>query len=221
MRASVATVKVTEALAMDGCPLCALHLQAEQAFFSAFFREMIMDGRSQGELGKQGLCPHHLHLVMEAPDKLGAALALRTLLQAAMAAPDAPNDGCYACSCLERTDRQSAQIIGDYFTSAEGSAQFEPAIERFCLPHIAYLIRVNMPRWRERMGTAFSCSCREGARRKLREMTSELDWFVRKFDYRMAAEPWRGTEDIVQRAAEKLGGKAGCRVWPEARRNPH
>lgn len=212
MRESVATVKISEALEGGKCALCTLHQEAEGAFLGAFFREMVMDGKSQADLGKQGLCPYHLHLIGEAPDKLGAALALRTLVGTAMTNPQGSYGGCFACSILEKTDQRFAQIIGDYYTSAEGSPLFESTIDRFCLPHVTYLLAVNMPRWREKMGGAFKYLCHEACKHNLQDLAADLEWFIKKFDYRMAEESWRGTEDIVQRVVEKLAGKAGCHI---------
>ena len=77
-------------------------------------------------------------------------------------------------------------------------------------PH-AYLLAVNMPRWRTRTASEFEEWCRQGAARSLEGLLSELEWFIKKFDYRMRDEPWRGTEDIVQRVVEKLAGKKGGR----------
>ena len=211
MRESVVNSRVFEAMAKPACALCTLHQEMEDRFIESFFAEMVMDGKSQAELAKQGLCRYHLYLVLETPDKLGAALALRTLVNAALAKPgEFSGWSCFACRKLERADRQHAEIMGDFFACGN-SAWLKAAAEHLCLPHLDYLLEVNLPRWRAKTSAEFESLCRQGSRQSLESMTSELEWFIKKFDYRMRDEPWNGTEDIVQRAVEKLAGRKGGR----------
>ncbi|MBE5768438.1 MAG: ABC transporter substrate-binding protein [Clostridiales bacterium] len=37
-------------------------------------------------------------------------------------------------------------------------------------------------------------------------MQEELDWFIKKFDYRFAKEPWNNSRDAVERTVNKLRG---------------
>lgn len=211
MRVSIATAAVIEALEQKQCAFCLLRSRAENAFMASFFREMVMDEKCLAGLSKQGFCSHHFRLVLAFHDKLGTAMALRTIVKAALDDPlkQGP-DSCYICGALSPADRQRAEIAGDLFAAdAEGHGLLESAMEFFCRPHMTWLLSVNLPRWDGRVAKEFESLCREACLRSLKKLAGELDWFVKKSDYRMVDAPWHGTEDVAERVINKLSGITG------------
>ena len=204
MQRSVATVSVEEFLGGRECPLCGLQRETEARFFASFFREMVMDGDCRAGLAREGLCPRHLRLIGEAHDKLGAALALQTLVESAEAREG--RSGCYACHRLGEALRQYARIIAElYLGGGEGRRAIEEG-PAFCLPHTEILLAVEPPRFAGKKAEEFRSFCRARRAKVLAGLSEDLAWFIRKFDYRMAEEPWRGAEDAVERAVAQLAG---------------
>ncbi|MGQ9779000.1 MAG: DUF6062 family protein [Bacillota bacterium] len=210
MRRSVATLAVEEFLAGPGCPLCGLQREIERRFLASFFREMVMDGDCRAGLAREGLCTRHLRLIGEAPDKLGAALSLQTLVESAEARTG--RSGCYACHHIADALRQYTRTIAElYLGGGEGRRKLEEA-PAFCLPHTELLLTVEMPRLAGKKAEEFKAFCRERRRQTLARLDEDLARFIRKFDYRMAAEPWDGAEEAVERAVVVLGGEEGSEV---------
>lgn len=210
MRRSVATLAVEEYLTGPGCPLCGLQREAERRFLASFFREMVMDGDCRAGLAREGLCPRHLRLIGEAHDKLGAALALQTLVESAAAREG--RSGCYACHHLGEALRQYARTIAElYLGGGEGRQKLEEA-PAFCLPHTELLLTVEMPRFAGKKAEEFKAFYRDRRGQTLALLAEDLARFIRKFDYRRAAEPWDGAEEAVERAVAVLGGEEGSEV---------
>lgn len=214
MLESVATAPVLAALAENACPLCTLRRQAESALLESFFREMVMDGRCREALMREGLCSHHLQLILAAPDKLGGALALKALVEAHLCHPGAARaTSCYICGFLARTEGRHAGVLLDLFDSGgEGRRAIEAAPAGFCLPHLDVLEACRAPRQSSAQEREFREYCGRTRQKVLQELDRDLGWFIRKFDYRMAGEPWRGAEDAVERAVRALAGLPGLRL---------
>ncbi|NLG83302.1 MAG: hypothetical protein GX493_01555 [Firmicutes bacterium] len=211
MRRSVATLAVEEFLTGPGCPFCGLQRETEKRFLGSFFREMVMDGDCRAGLAREGLCTRHLRLIGEAPDKLGAALSLQTLVESAKTRTG--RSGCYVCRHIAEALRQYAQIVAELYLEEEGRRKLAEA-PAFCLPHTELLLAVEMPRLAGKKTEEFKTFCRERRRRTLASLAEDLARFIRKFDYRMAGEPWNGTEEAVARAVLILTGEEGSETLP-------
>ena len=40
----------------------------------------------------------------------------------------------------------------------------------------------------------------------MKRMLEDVEWFINKFDYRYQDEPWKNSEDAMQRTLTKLNG---------------
>ena len=43
-------------------------------------------------------------------------------------------------------------------------------------------------------------------KQNLERITEDVDWFIKKFDYRYQDESWKNSKDAVERAILKLSG---------------
>jgi hypothetical protein len=71
------------------------------------------------------------------------------------------------------------------------------AATRFCLPHIGELMCKNDKALNAAL-TANMAVCME-------ELNGDIEWFIKKFDYLYADEPWKNAKDAVERAVRLLG----------------
>ena len=76
----------------------------------------------------------------------------------------------------------------------------------FCLPHYRMLLEYAGKRMGKRSFSDFSDDLYRINERYLEELSSDVSWFCKKFDYRFDDEPWYNSKDSVKRAVAFLGG---------------
>lgn len=114
------------------------------------------------------------------------------------------------CMICKKVDAAMARytytMLYLFRTSNEFKSQFESS-SGLCLHHIQLSIRIAL----EQFGTA---GCGEWLKsvlpivlQSLERLDGELDWFIKKFDYRYRQEPWGTSEDSLVRSLQKLVGE--------------
>ena len=227
MKQAIETIPIWDAFQENTeCPLCVLTQQIEDSFLTSYLEELVMDSQYRKKVVQNGFCNDHLYKLLNRRDKLGLALTLESILSGIIssdlgamnaALPDkAQRVGqcfqCLACEHIAGFIRQHCELIIRMYRDDK---EFRDAFARskgFCIPHTFALAESvkdgpRSDRSKEIVTLAFDL-----LRANLERLSGELEWFIKKHDYRFADTPWNGTEDSVARAIQKLVGLRGIKL---------
>lgn len=216
MKERIYTIPLTEVVAPGvGCPFCLLAARAEGALLRLYLEGMLVDVEWRGRILRDWLCPRHLAGLQMEGRKLGGAIIVQALLQAALAelghengAASLPAWGtsCLACQDIGRAVCQHAEAyIHTWIAEAEFRTLAAKA-DPFCLPHLSLLHR-EAGRLPGRQRDPLRAELLRFEEAALRPLLGEVDWFIKKFDVRFREAPWQGAEDAVERAVAILAGE--------------
>ena len=151
MKERIYTIPLTEVVAPGaGCPFCLLAAKAEEALLRLYLEGMLVDVEWRGRILRDWLCPRHLAGLQMQGRKLGGAIIVQALLQAALAELGRRNGpvslpawgtSCLACQDMARIVCQHAEAyLYTWIAEAEFRALAAKA-DPFCLPHLSLLHR--------------------------------------------------------------------------------
>lgn len=150
-------------------------------------------------------------------DKLnGKAAAARKQTQEAAERLSAMSGTCIICDSIkENIDRYLHTFFHLYKNDGDFRRAYE-ASKGLCLPDAAALGKLAADELPARDAADFVELTVELMRKNLKRTEDDIAWFIKKFDYRFEAEPWRDSKDAVERTANKLRGwSCGAEPWPE------
>lgn len=136
----------------------------------------------------------------------GKAKDAREALRAAADEIAALSGSCILCASVEETMGRWAHT---FFHLYQHDAEFRKTFENgkgVCLPDLALLLRTAAEELPAKEAAAFARTAAELQRRKAERMQEDIDWFVKKYDYRYTAEPWKNSRDAVERTVNLLRG---------------
>ena len=114
--------------------------------------------------------------------------------------------GCVVCESIqENMDR----YLYTFFHLYGHDADFQEALSKskgFCVPDVGLLLE-KAPAQLNHKELADFCRLLAGlTEQNLSRLQEDIDWFIKKFDYRFEAEPWGNSRDAVERTVNKLNG---------------
>lgn len=231
-------VKVQEALAQGGCPICRIGHDSGRRFLWGFLYERVNDPYSREEvLASRGFCARHAWALGEFHDALGVAIVYRHLLQqlgrdirrgsnppppgrrrgvadlaVRLRAALRPTRECPLCAHLRQAENSALHALVKRVDQPEVRERLSGP-SALCLPHfLAGLPLADNPAAASRLIDAELAA--------LAAATHDLDEFIRKHDYRFSAEgltpgqavSWaRAIELLVGR--DPLEGRGGWSPW--------
>ncbi|MEN9938900.1 MAG: hypothetical protein RLZZ387_5479 [Chloroflexota bacterium] len=217
-----------EALAGPECAVCALLRRSLRRYIDAICYEGVGDQRTRAVIrAARGFCPEHGRMLRAARDALGAAIVHRDVLSTLMrelgdahhtprtlearlrravrrgqgGAILAPERPCPACAVLREQEEVFAGGLARHV--ADGSlAEALRDSAGLCVPHL----RSTLGRAPDAQGFD---RLREAQLAVWRRLADELDEFIRKQDYRFAAERSGAEGDSWSRAIALVSGEPG------------
>ncbi len=114
-----------------------------------------------------------------------------------------------SCVLCDSVRENMERYLHTVFHLVRSDSEFRRALMQgkgVCLPHLADLMRTAP---RELSGKELAefveglCSNQAKQAERIQE---DISWFIRKFDYRFSAEPWKNSQDAVPRTVNKLRG---------------
>lgn len=75
-----------------------------------------------------------------------------------------------------------------------------------CLPHAVQLLKLAPQELPNRELSAFADLICKLETEAFDRIQGDVSWFIKKFDYRFQAEPWKDSRDAVERSVNKLRG---------------
>ena len=216
-----------EASAADhscGCALCALYRKLEENELELILGASMMEPDVRIKTNKQGFCKTHYDMMFVRKNRLGMALTLEShldeiakdirgggkagLLHAAGEKPMKRvrelEDSCYVCGRINKNfDRMLETAIYLYKIDSAFRKKLKSQ-PMFCLPHYRMLLEKGKAKLSKSDFLALAADSADVVENYLDELSNDVSWFCKKFDYRYDEEPWYNSKDAVERAIKFL-----------------
>jgi len=218
------------------CAICAMRdgLEASAVNFLMGPGVAYMEDDVRMQTNAAGFCRAHYRLLLEGKNRLGIALMLHThymqinqemadLMDAAAGAkrglfrrnaggeqmaPKASQliTACYICAMIERNFSKYIETFFEMFGNEDSVREKIAGGAGFCMGHFA-LIMDEAPRLMSAKSLAkFYEIVIPLQKAQMARMEGELDWFIKKFDYRFADADWKTSKDAIERGISKIAG---------------
>ena len=233
MKEKLHTIPVNEAFDTDcECPLCVMHKSLEDKAIDFTMGPSYMEDDVRGETSRLGFCQKHLEQLYQNQNRLGLALILKShmdLLMKEVVKQTGANgklpvpsllkkkgeqsglsthlekvmSTCYICEKIENTfERYMATLFHLYRTEKEFQHKFT-ACKGFCTNHYSLLHSLAPKFLRGEELKDFIKELDTLYIENMKRVRDDLEWFINKFDYRYAEEPWKNAKDALTRAMLK------------------
>jgi len=113
---------------------------------------------------------------------------------------------CIVCDRIEYTMNRYLDVLFWMFFEQEGFRELFEKKKRYCLFHLAELLRGAAKYLNQNQAVEFLKTLSSLQLEGMNTMAEELEWFTLKFDYRNKDKPWGNSKDAVPRAISLLGG---------------
>lgn len=118
----------------------------------------------------------------------------------------AMSHSCIMCNSInENMERYLHTFFHLYKTDTDFRHKFESS-KGLCLPHMADLLRTAPQELPGKDVGDFVSKLIAMQTANFDRMQEDISWFIKKFDYRYTAEPWKNSQDAVERTVNKLRG---------------
>ena len=208
-----------EASAADkscGCPICALYNKLEEDELDLILGASMMEPDVRIKTNEMGFCQKHFEMMLTRKNRLGLALMLESHLAqvskeangfGALKKIGKMNDSCYICSRIEyHIDRMFETAVWLYETDRAFERKMENQ-QYFCLPHYQKFLEVAKDNLKRSKYADFERLVSRINNTYLTEVTADVSWFCKKFDYRYDEEPWGNAKDSIERSVKFLVGE--------------
>ena len=208
-----------------GCPMCALYRKLEADELSLILGASMMEPDVRIQTNKKGFCSKHYDKMLKMSNRLSLALILeshlaevRSSVEKGSALPFfAPKDktvsamaeleaSCYVCDRIENNMQhmiETAVILWDRDPEFKNKLDAQPY---FCLPHYRRLLEYAKSKLSKKAFADFSSALLSVQSAYSEELSGDVSWFCKKFDYRYENEPWGNSKDAIERAIKFLNG---------------
>ena len=230
MKEQLYTIPVNEAFEKDcECPVCAMRQSLEKASIEYTLGPSYMEDDVRMVTDKVGFCASHVKELYKQQNRLGLALILkthmdRTILEAEKLSKGPMTGGglfkkkdtaplvaymnkiensCFVCERVEKVfHRYIATVFYLYEKEAEFRRKFAQA-KGFCNQHYALLYAEASNHLSGSMLSEFGEELSKAYLENMKRVRDDLSWFIDKFDYRYADEPWKNSKDAIPRSILK------------------
>lgn len=220
------TIRITEAMNKKcGCPLCAVEEKLVSDELERILGAAMMEPDVRVKTNEQGFCTAHLEAMLKMSNKLSLALMLQThLIQLSkklykdavpllkntpdpkkqLSVLDKKRRSCYLCARISGFMNATYAAFAYMYKSDDG---FDEKIRQqpyFCLSHTRLLLEAGARELSKDGYRAFCKTLNDVNSAYADELSGDIDWFCKKFDYRYKDEDWKNSKDSVERAVKFL-----------------
>ena len=115
-------------------------------------------------------------------------------------------DSCYACS---RMDDRMNSYFSTFFHLWKTEEEFRNKVKNgngFCLEHFGRILQEGKDKLNPDTYSQMVQVLIPIQKNNFKRLEEELEWFIKKFDYRFKDEPWKNSKDSVERGILKTSG---------------
>ena len=114
-----------------------------------------------------------------------------------------------SCVVCDSINENMGRYFHTFFHLYKNESDFRRAFANgkgVCLPHAAELMRFAPQELSSKELSEFADTLARLETEAFDRLQEDISWFIKKFDYRYAAEPWKDSRDAVERSVNKLRG---------------
>ncbi|MCX4269894.1 MAG: DUF6062 family protein [Lachnospiraceae bacterium] len=233
MKEKLYTIPVNDAFSVNcECPICAMKKKLEEDAVDYTMGPSYMEDDTRMKTDQMGFCEKHMRMLWEKNNRLGLALISSTHMKKLIqetetrAAQGVEKGGffkkvkedpvveylkqleasCFVCERIRLSFERYIMTIcylwksdGEFRKKYEGSKGFCNEHYRVLLEHAPlHLSGKQLEEFREATSRIYL--------ENMKRVLEDVEWFINKFDYRYQDEPWKNSEDAMQRTLTKLNG---------------
>lgn len=233
MKEKLYTIPVSEAFEADGeCPICNMRKKLETDAIDYTMGPSYMEDDVREATSRLGFCEKHLEQLYKNQNRLGLALILKTHMDKIvrdvekhtgsgikLSSPsffkkkgetsgvvhylNELDDHCFVCEKIDGTfDRYIATIFHLYHTEDSFRKKFNSS-KGFCTSHYKALYSAAPEYLSGSELNDFIKELNKLYLENMKRVRDDLEWFINKFDYRYADEPWKNAKDALPRSMQK------------------
>ena len=209
-----------------GCPLCLLYRKLQNDEIDIILGASMMEPDIRIKTNDMGFCHSHYGMMLRRKRMLGMGLILESHLAevknklngkgslisktgASMKELSRLNSECYVCS---RIDKNLLMMIATTVYLFETDTNFKAKLKRapyFCIPHYEATLSYAEKKMSKKAFKELYEAMHEVNENYITNLSSDVSWFCKKFDYRYDEEPWYNAKDSVYRSIKFLSGELG------------
>lgn len=231
MKEKIYTIPVNDAFNVDcECPVCAMRKSLETDAIEYTMGPSYMEDDVREATSRLGFCEKHLGMMYKNQNRLGLSLILKTHMdkvikdveKASSSKISLPSlfkkssgssevvsyienldDTCFVCEKIEGTfDRYIDTLFYLYHTEESFRTKFSES-KGFCIDHYKLLYKEAPKHFSGEELNEFIKILNRLYLDNMKRVRDDLEWFINKFDYRYAEEPWKNAKDALPRAMQK------------------
>lgn len=235
MKEKIYSIPVNDAFnAKCECPVCSMYKTLEDNAVEYTMGPSYMEDDTRALTDANGFCKRHMQMIYESGNKLGIALIMKTHFDRILKdiTPlsdtvqvkkrifgktevngieradylDKLNNSCFGCN---RINNVFDRYIDTIFFLWKGDSEFKEKFSKcqgFCNEHYSLLLKEAHKRLSGQALEDFCSVLSQLYISNMERVRDDLDWFINKFDYRYANEPWKNSKDAIPRAMTKTNG---------------
>ncbi len=233
MKEKIYTIPVNEAFTSNcSCPFCKLYDDLELSSLDFILGPSYMESDIRMETNKIGFCKNHYEKMTKGKNLLGVGLMSHThlqdiiknienlkgisqkntLLKKDKTQPvssyiNSLENSCYVCN---RIDSIFSMYIDTFFYLYKNDKDMNnklDIIEGFCLPHFSMLISKGIDKLSQKEYEIFKEKIITKELSKLNALSSDLELYTNKFDYKYKDVPYGNSKTSIPRAKSLLFGE--------------
>lgn len=231
MKEKLYTIPVNEAFGAEcECPLCAMKKKLETDAVEYTMGPSYMEDDIREATSRMGFCEKHLNQLYQNQNRLGLALMLKSHMDKTILTVekhsgakvtasslfrkkseesplvvflDTVEKSCFVCDKINTTfQRYLATIFHLYHTDHDFREKFK-ASKGFCSEHFKMLYKEAPSNLKGDELSNFITELNALYLDNMKRVRDDLEWFINKFDYRYADEPWKNAKDALPRSMQK------------------
>ncbi len=230
MKEQLYTIPVHDAFHSDSeCPICTLYQELEQNTIEYTMGPSYMEDDNRAMTDRLGFCRHHIQMLYKQKNRLGLALMLKThtdktindLKELSKTKPAAAGFfkraelspvGSYIqeleghCFICERMEDTFHRYIDTVFHLWKKDPEFRDCMAQckgFCTYHYGLLYDTGASKLDKTQYPAFLDCLNQVYFAGMERVNDDIEWFINKYDYRYANEPWKNSKDAIPRGILK------------------
>ena len=205
-----------------GCPMCSLYRTLEENQLDTILGGAMMEPDVRIKTNEEGFCKIHYDMLLGMKNRLSMALTLESHLielqkdlnpsglSGLFAKPAARvaelEESCYVCSRVNYHFARMTEVVISLWKSDPNFPEKFSNQPYFCLPHYRLLVDTAKKMLSKRDAADFEKEISGIVNAYLEELSGDVSWFCKKFDYRYDKEPWGNAKDAPERAIKLLTG---------------
>ena len=234
MKEHIHTIPVIEALREPGlCAFCAMLKKLDENAIRFIMGPAYMEDDVRMKTNKSGFCKKHMEAMYKEQNRLGLALMLHTHVKEinkdikSMAdyvkkptifgsGSDtyldrlgehlaATNEDCYVCQSISNTFERYVDTFFVLWIKDGSEAQLIQAQKGYCMHHFTIMLK-HAGKLGAKKRKKFMNEILPAWQNCMKELETDLEWFIQKFDHRNKDETWKNSKDVLPRALSILGG---------------